>query len=70
MARFQISIDWGTPIYPNKDDHSEHGNAVTERFQRWLITGNISWRGEAFVLSIGLIGLSVTLYLSKPWARS
>ena len=69
MFRFQIKVEWSTPIYPDKDDNSEFGKAVTRNFQRWLITGDIRWRGEAFILDVGLLGLCVTLYVSKPWVR-
>ena len=68
MFGFYVDIEWRSPIYPNKGT-PELKAAVARNFQRWLIGADIRWRGDAFVLSIGLLGFRVTFRLSKPRTR-
>ena len=67
MYRYELNIEWSTPIFPDQSDHPDILIPVTRNFYEWIILGRVRWAGDALVVEIGLLGLRLQLRLDKPW---
>lgn len=67
MFRFQIQLGWQSPIIPDKRLHADAREPVMVNLLRWFIHARYFGFEEHANLSIGLMGLSLSIHFTNPW---
>ena len=70
MLQIALSVGWNTPIFPDWNDRTPGGEFGRRNFYRWLISANLDRSGGgSSLLSWGLLGFYVTLFVTDFWDK-